>query len=149
MINIEIKDIIFLSFYFFIGISFGSFINNLGLRIVDKINIDNIKKYSLLDKINLLKLGNEPKYSVCPICENRLKWWMNLPLFSWIFLKGKCWYCQTKIPFIYFLSEFLFGIAFVLIGYFNNIENFITIILLDFVFIFLYLLFLIITNIKK
>ncbi|MDO8643909.1 MAG: prepilin peptidase, partial [bacterium] len=35
--------------------------------------------------------------SYCPRCGRTLKWFHNIPLFSFIFLKGRCAFCQEKI----------------------------------------------------
>lgn len=43
--------------------------------------------------------------SCCPKCKNQLKWYHNIPLFSWIFLKGKCSFCKTPISIQYPLIE--------------------------------------------
>ncbi len=51
-------------------------------------------------------------HSHCPKCKNNLKWYMNIPLFSYIFLKGKCAFCKCKISIQYPLIEFLNGIGY-------------------------------------
>ena len=43
--------------------------------------------------------------SHCPKCKNRLKWWHNIPLISYILLGGKCYFCKTKISIQYPLVE--------------------------------------------
>lgn len=55
------------------------------------------------------KLG---KRSVCLSCGKQLKWYDNIPLFSWIILGGKCRYCKKKIGIMEILSEVLMGLAF-------------------------------------
>ena len=35
--------------------------------------------------------------SKCPKCQTPLKWWHNIPVLSFIFLKGKCAFCHEKI----------------------------------------------------
>lgn len=50
---------------------------------------------------------NEPVRSMCPQCSSQLLWWHNIPLISWLVLRGKCHFCKTKIPFRYFLVEAL------------------------------------------
>ncbi len=35
--------------------------------------------------------------SACPSCGNRLKWYHNIPLLSWIVLGGKCGFCKARI----------------------------------------------------
>ena len=54
--------------------------------------------------------------SVCLTCGEQLKWYENLPLISWLALRGKCRYCQAKIGFAEFLSELGLGLAFLAIG---------------------------------
>lgn len=53
--------------------------------------------------------------SRCPKCETRLKPLDLFPVFSWIFLNGKCRYCGQKISPRYMLVELLTGILFVLV----------------------------------
>jgi len=51
--------------------------------------------------------------SKCQSCQNTLKWWHNIPIFSWLFLRGKCYFCKDKISAQYPIVEFLTGIIFV------------------------------------
>lgn len=140
-------DIFILVTSFFIGISIGSFINNLGLRIADYINNSTNVVFNLKQELVMFQLGNNPKYSICPICNNRLKIWMNIPVFSWLFLKGKCGFCSTKIPVVYLISELFFGFMFVLITLLNKeLSN---VILFNLVFTLSYLQILIMFNNTK
>ncbi len=52
--------------------------------------------------------------SRCPKCSNKLKWYMNIPLLSYIFLKGRCAYCKTKISIQYPIVEALCAVCFLL-----------------------------------
>lgn len=52
--------------------------------------------------------------SHCPYCGNRIKFYDNIPLVSYIVLGGKCRYCKHPIPFRYFLVELLTGVLFLL-----------------------------------
>ena len=54
--------------------------------------------------------------SHCPECHTPLKPWHNIPLFSWIFLGGKCSFCQTKISLQYPLIELLSATIFILVA---------------------------------
>ncbi len=49
--------------------------------------------------------------SHCPFCKNKLKWYHNIPILSYIFLRGKCAYCNKKISIIYVIVELLSGIS--------------------------------------
>jgi len=51
--------------------------------------------------------------SICPNCANRLKWYHNIPLLSFLFLRGKCAFCQARISLRYPLVELLCGLFFV------------------------------------
>ncbi|MDP1538650.1 MAG: prepilin peptidase [bacterium] len=53
--------------------------------------------------------------SFCPLCKHELAWQDLIPVFSFIFLRGKCRYCREKISFQYPLVELATGILFVLI----------------------------------
>ena len=53
--------------------------------------------------------------SFCPDCKNKIKWFDNIPFFSYLFLKGKCRDCKKPISFEYFVVELLAAISFVLI----------------------------------
>lgn len=43
--------------------------------------------------------------SHCPSCKTMLVWYDNLPLISWLSLRGRCRYCRKKIPYSYPLTE--------------------------------------------
>lgn len=43
--------------------------------------------------------------SACPKCNHRIRWYDNIPIFSWLFLKGKCRFCSNTISFLYPLIE--------------------------------------------
>ena len=52
------------------------------------------------------------KRSFCRSCRNKIKWYDNIPLLSFIFLKGKCRSCNNKISSQYFLVELISAISF-------------------------------------
>lgn len=51
--------------------------------------------------------------SYCPKCKHQLAWIDNIPLFSFLFLGGKCAYCKKSISIIYPVVETLTGVFFV------------------------------------
>ena len=65
--------------------------------------------------------------SHCTTCSTKLKWYDNIPLFSYITLKGKCGYCGEKISIQYPLIELLNAILYLLLFYKFNLS-------VDFVF---------------
>ena len=48
--------------------------------------------------------------SKCPQCQSIVKWYQNVPIFSYLFLKGKCANCDFKIPLRYPLTELVVGL---------------------------------------
>lgn len=50
--------------------------------------------------------------SHCPKCNTPLRWFHNIPLFSWIFLRGKCFTCKAPISIQYPLVELFVGLLF-------------------------------------
>ncbi|MCX6896988.1 MAG: prepilin peptidase [Verrucomicrobia bacterium] len=50
--------------------------------------------------------------SHCPHCKYSIPWWLNIPLVTWLWLRGKCANCRAPISPRYFLVELLTGLAF-------------------------------------
>jgi len=50
--------------------------------------------------------------SSCPKCGNSIRWYDNIPVFSWLLLRGKCRFCKNPISIQYPFVELLTGIAF-------------------------------------
>src|SRR5438874_9482050 len=50
--------------------------------------------------------------SHCPHCKYSIPWFLNIPLFTWLYLRGKCRNCGAPISGRYFSVELLSGIMF-------------------------------------
>jgi leader peptidase (prepilin peptidase)/N-methyltransferase len=67
-----------------------------------------------LPRMILLEADDLPKIplnlsrpaSHCPQCLTPLRWWQNLPLVSFVLLRGKCAECRAAISWRYFIVEF-------------------------------------------
>jgi leader peptidase (prepilin peptidase)/N-methyltransferase len=59
--------------------------------------------------------------SRCPKCEKQIAWYDNIPVFSWLILRGKCRHCKQPIsaryPFVEFLTGCLFAAVVARYGY--------------------------------
>ena len=75
---------------------------------------------SFASKGKRVKLG---KRSVCMKCNYQLRWYDNIPILSWLFLRGKCRKCKKKIGIAEILSEVGMGLAFLMIGTTVNIDS--------------------------
>lgn len=72
------------------------------------------RKKESSNKINIFF----PPRSFCPSCKEKLLWWHNLPVISWVLLRGKCSFCKTRIPFRYPLVEIL-SVVFALLSFYT------------------------------
>lgn len=86
-------EIVYTIFAFLFGMVFGSFFNVVGLRVP-------------------LKMSISYPPSHCTNCMHRLSALDLIPIFSYLFLKGKCRYCGHKVSPIYMVTEILTGILF-------------------------------------
>ena len=77
--------------------------------------------------------------SFCTSCEKQINWYDNIPLLSFIFLKGKCRCGKSKINLQYFLVELVSATSFLLIYYLYGIS--ITTLLLIILIIFFIIIF--------
>jgi leader peptidase (prepilin peptidase)/N-methyltransferase len=49
--------------------------------------------------------------SHCPQCLHLIKWYQNIPIVSYLFLRGKCAYCKLRIPLFYLVVELVMALA--------------------------------------
>lgn len=54
--------------------------------------------------------------SRCPQCGATIRWYDNIPLLSWLILRGRCRDCTQSIPWRYPLVEFAIGMWFTLVA---------------------------------
>ena len=80
---------------FIFGLVFGSFFNVVGYRVPNNMSISFPSSH-------------------CPNCNHKLKFYELIPVFSYIFLRGKCLKCKEKISIIYPLFELITGLLFLL-----------------------------------
>lgn len=86
------------------GIVFGSFFTLAVYRIPRKENIVYVRSH-------------------CTTCGHKLNFWDLIPVFSYIFLGGKCRYCGEKIRIRYLLLEVFSGIVFLTLALTNGLED--------------------------
>ena len=95
-------EIAFLILLFVLGACIGSFLCCQARRLHLKVTKQGSKK-----------LG--PR-SVCLHCHYQLKWYDNLPIISWLFLRGKCRKCHAKIGVAELISELGLALSFLALG---------------------------------
>jgi len=87
-------ETLFAAFAFVLGASIGSFLNVCIYRMPLGLSV------------------NEPKRSFCPSCKYQIPFHHNIPLVTWLVLRGKCANCGARISFRYFGVELLTGLLF-------------------------------------
>ena len=60
--------------------------------------------------------------SHCVACRTPINWYDNIPLISWIVLKGRCRACKEKISFRYWFVELLTGLTFLIFYWHYGIQ---------------------------
>lgn len=100
-------------FIFLFGLVVGSFLNCVIYRLEqrDKGGITSFSQGRPQRKAFGFLRGK----SFCPHCKHTLKWQDLIPVFSFLFLKGKCRYCNEKISIQYPLVEMATALLFLLI----------------------------------
>lgn len=98
-----------------LGISVGSFLNVVGYRLpvllhqkwrlecCEYLNLD-LPQPKVFEKLSLIWTR-----SFCPNCKNMISFIDNIPVISFLLLKGKCRVCSHKIPTSYFIVELITG----------------------------------------
>ena len=80
---------------FALGLAIGSFLNVCIYRLPRGLSI------------------HSPRRSFCPECRTPIRFYDNIPVLSYLFLKGRCRHCDTQISKVYPLVELTTGILFV------------------------------------
>ncbi len=106
----------------FVGLSVGSFLNVVIYRL--PIMLENEWRSDCNDFLQLQadKKPAEPfnlakPDSSCPHCQHKIRAWENIPVISYLFLRGKCASCKAPISAQYPIIEAITGILSILIAY--------------------------------
>lgn len=90
-------------FVFLFGLCIGSFLN-----------------------VCIYRMGREQSVvhpaSHCPECQKPIRWFDNIPLWSYLALRGRCRDCKARISWRYFFVELLTGLAFIMVYRFFGVS---------------------------
>ena len=86
-------DLVFASAIFLLGLAFGSFLN--------------VCIYRLPRHLSVVRPG-----SACPECQHAIRFYDNVPILSWLLLRGRCRDCKALISPRYLVVELLTGALF-------------------------------------
>jgi leader peptidase (prepilin peptidase)/N-methyltransferase len=85
-------NVLFVSLIFLFGMCIGSFLNVCIYRLPSSMSIIN------------------PSRSFCPLCNSAIPFYDNIPVLSYLWLKGRCRHCNAPISLRYPLVELMTGI---------------------------------------
>ncbi len=68
-------------------------------------------------RYHVVKKKDLGQWSVCLHCGKRIKWYDNIPVVSWLVLRGRCRNCHKKIGIADFLSEISLAVAFLMLSW--------------------------------
>lgn len=85
---------------FLFGLCLGSFVNSWVWRHHENIRISRGR-------------------SICPSCRRKLKWYENVPVLGYVFLKGKCLTCKREIPKHFIFVELITPILLVFVTWYH------------------------------
>ena len=88
-------DIVIASGVFVLGLAFGSFLN--------------VCIYRMPLGLSVVLAG-----SACPHCEKPIAFYDNIPVLSWLILRGRCRHCSARITSRYLFVELIVGTLFVI-----------------------------------
>lgn len=86
-------EIFYKIMFFIVGAVMGSFFHVVATR--------------LSNDESIIKPGSH-----CPKCNHYLKWYENIPIISYLLLRGKCSKCKSKIPLSYIVVEIVTGLLY-------------------------------------
>ena len=123
-------DLLLGAAFFVFGLAFGSFLNvcihRMPRRILARDELDDLETQVAADSAlhgilgprigelreQVRRLSVASGRSFCPHCRLQIAWYDNLPLLSWLALRGRCRRCAAPISPRYFLVELLTGLLF-------------------------------------
>jgi leader peptidase (prepilin peptidase) / N-methyltransferase len=111
----DLPLVVWMAFAGALGLVVGSFLNVVILRLPARMAAqwqrDAREELDLVSAAEPLPPGIVREPSHCPHCKHPLAARDNIPLFGWLFLRGRCRYCRQPISIQYPLVELLSGVA--------------------------------------
>ncbi len=87
----NLEHLLFLFLALSLGLSVGSFLNVVIFRVPERLSV--------------VRPGSR-----CPVCKYEIRWYDNIPVLSFLLLRGKCRVCKTEISIQYPMIEAMTGI---------------------------------------
>ena len=118
-------ELIIAGFFGLFGLAFGSFLNVCIYRLPRRIHLlderdalfadASSRDYPRVSQIDdeLRSLAISRTRSACPNCKHRIAWYDNVPVLSWVILRGRCRHCRGPISARYVAVELITAVMFI------------------------------------
>jgi leader peptidase (prepilin peptidase)/N-methyltransferase len=125
---LQTQSIFYLFLIFLIGLAVGSFLNVVIIRLPRMIERDWREECCNLLDVNPENTKQKEQFNLitpsshCPFCKQKIKIIENIPLLSYLFLKGKCSNCKEKISLRYPIIEFASAVSVCIVAHFFGVS---------------------------
>jgi len=125
---LQTQSIFYLFLIFLIGLAVGSFLNVVIIRLPRMIERDWREECCNLLDVNPEDTKQKEQFNLitpsshCPFCKQKIKIIENIPLLSYLFLKGKCSNCKEKISLRYPIIEFASAVSVCIVAHFFGVS---------------------------
>jgi leader peptidase (prepilin peptidase)/N-methyltransferase len=118
----------FIGFVFIVSLMVGSFLNVVIYRLpvmmeqswkaeIAEYTVSQYEGIPAADSSKNIPFNLVKPDSTCPKCKYKIRAWENIPLISWLLLRGKCSECKNSISIRYPLVEFATGLLSTLVAW--------------------------------
>jgi len=125
---LQTQSIFYLFLIFLIGLAVGSFLNVVIIRLPRMIERDWREECCNFLDVNPENTKQKEQFNLitpsshCPFCKQKIKIIENIPLLSYLFLKGKCSNCKEKISLRYPIIEFASAVSVCIVAHFFGVS---------------------------
>ena len=125
---LQAQPIFYLFLIFLIGLAVGSFLNVVIVRLPKMIERDWREECCNFLNLNSENVEQKEQFNLitppshCPLCKQKIKILENIPLLSYLLLKGKCSNCKEKISMRYPIIEFTSAISVCFVAHFFGVS---------------------------
>lgn len=119
--------VLWLAFALILGLLVGSFLNVVIHRL--PIMLEQGWRRDCQELLEIASTTDQVNYnlvtprSACPQCQAPIQAWQNIPIISWLWLRGKCANCQHKISIQYPLIELTSGLLTLLAAWYFGVSS--------------------------
>jgi len=125
---LQTQPIFYLLLVFLIGLTIGSFLNVVIVRLPIMIEEEWRKECCNLLELNPSNTKQNGQFNLvrpcshCPFCKHKIKIIENVPLLSYLYLRGRCSSCKKKISLRYPIVELISALSACIVAYYFGVS---------------------------